>query len=69
MLQVVDHPGPTVLICGEPSDADLILAARICARYGDAPKEKLCKVRISEPLARVFEVVPAENEQTAGFMI
>ena len=69
LLQLVDYPGPTVLIPGEPSEEDLTLAARICARYGDAPKGKPCKVGVSEPFERVLEVVPAESGETAELMI
>jgi hypothetical protein len=69
LLRLTDHPGPTVLINGQPSEQDLLLAAQICARYGDAPKGQPCKVKISEPIDRILEIIPAEQDEIAKLII
>ena len=40
-------PGPVALVEGEPTACDLALAARLAARYSDAPSDELVTVRVS----------------------
>jgi len=59
-LVATSHPGPLVLIDGEPTDADLELAARIAARYGKGRTAEKGTVEVHLPSGevRTLEVVP-----------
>jgi len=54
------HPGPLALIDGEPSEADLELAARIVARYGKGrtAEEVTVEVHIPDGETRQLVVAP-----------
>lgn len=54
------HPGPLVLLDGEPTDADLELAARITARYSKGKTAEAVTVEIHKPGGeeRTVEVAP-----------
>jgi len=59
-LVTTSHPGPLVLVDGEPSDADLELAARIAARYGKGRTAEKVTVEVHTPggEVRTLEVAP-----------
>ncbi len=59
-LFTTSHPGPLVLLDGEPTEADLELAARITARYGKGRTAEKVTVAIHFPSgeSRNLEVVP-----------
>ncbi len=59
-LFTTSHPGPLVLLDGEPTEADLELAARITARYGKGRTAEKVTVEIHFPSgeSRSLEVVP-----------
>lgn len=61
-IRTLSHPGPLVLVDGEPTDADLELAARIAARYSKgrtAPEVELEVTRPGgEPHAVTVEPLP-----------
>lgn len=46
LLHTVNVPGPTVLIPGRPSSADLDLAVELCAAYGDHDRSSEVTVRV-----------------------
>ena len=54
------HPGPLVLVDGEPTDAELELAARIAARYGKGRSADKVTTEIHFPSGEVhtLEVAP-----------
>jgi tRNA U34 2-thiouridine synthase MnmA/TrmU len=55
-----DHPGPTVLIIGDPDEADLEAAASVTARYSDGKKMPSVKVIVSGGgVTREFDAAPA----------
>jgi hypothetical protein len=59
-LFTVSHPGPLVLIDGEPTDADLEMAARITGRYSQGKMAEAVTVEIHLPdgEVRTLEVAP-----------
>lgn len=48
LLEFPEVPGPTALVEGAPTEEQLILAARIAARYADAAPEGEVKVTVSD---------------------
>ncbi len=64
-MNCASHRGPLVLIDGEPSEQDLILAGRITARYGQGrdADEVTIQVREKDKAERLIQVTPiAANE-------
>ncbi len=59
-LKTSSHPGPLALIDGNPSEQDLVLAARILARYSKGKTAEAVEVEIrdQEGNKRSVEVVP-----------
>ncbi|MCW8827882.1 MAG: tRNA (5-methylaminomethyl-2-thiouridylate)-methyltransferase, partial [Gammaproteobacteria bacterium] len=59
-LFTTSHPGPLALLDGEPSEADLELAARIVARYGKGRTAEQVTVEVHFPdgESRTLEVTP-----------
>ena len=59
-LNTVSHTGPLTLIDGEPTDADLVLAARIAARYSQGRAAAQVSVNIQHPsgVSKELEVAP-----------
>lgn len=66
-LQPVSHPGPLVLVDGEPGEEDLDLAARIAARFSQGRGEPEVTVAVSAPGAGAGErrVAPMAPEELA----
>lgn len=63
LLVPVSHMGPSALVHGNCTDAELALAAGIIARYGDAPPGGLTRVRIEIPAgSREISVGALEDE-------
>lgn len=48
-LESISHPGPTTLVDGAPDDDDLVLAARLTARFGKGRDADNVTVRITRP--------------------
>jgi hypothetical protein len=62
LLRVEGAPGPTALVPRSLDDSALRLAAAVCARYSDAPRDRPAAVRVRFPGGeRVLEVVPADT--------
>ena len=66
-LNTVSHTGPLTLIDGEPTDADLVLAARIAARYSQGRTAEQVSVNVRHPSGvskelRVAPMLPTELE-------
>lgn len=64
-LVTTSHPGPLVLVDGEPNDADLELAARIAARYGKGRTAEKVTVEVHIPggEVRTLEVTPLPPQE------
>ena len=73
-LRTVDHPGPSALVPGQPTPAEVELAARITAAYSDgrdAPTVQVAAGQGSGSGGRVevLTVTPLAREQVRGLMI
>lgn len=60
-IRCVSHGGPLALVDGAPSEEDLLLAARIVARYGKGKMEDSVSMQIDskEGVSKVVQVKPA----------
>lgn len=62
-ITIPDHASPIVLVDGNPAEAELILAARIAARYSDGKEEKLVRAVLQrDGESRVLEVEPLDPQ-------
>ena len=64
-MNCASHRGPLALIDGAPSEDDLIMAARIVARYGQGRESEQVDVMIREKTGeeRVIQVAPFKQEE------
>ncbi len=63
LVTTIDHPGPTVLVQGEPDENELRLAAEITARYSDAKQLPRVQVVASRgERSRTLAVAPMPDE-------
>lgn len=70
VLCLADVTGPTALLPAEAGAEHVRLAAAICARYGDCPREQPARVRIgSRADSQVIEVTPAPDDVITRHMI
>jgi tRNA-uridine 2-sulfurtransferase len=70
LIRVEEVPGPTVLVPGGGDEETRLLAARICARYGDAPKDRTIAVTCLLNGIPTSLTVPALTpEETANLLI
>ena len=60
-IRLLSHGGPLTLVDGEPSDNDLVTAARIVARYskGKAAEQVEVEINRKDGVSRVVQVKPA----------
>jgi len=67
-LRVISHLGPLTLIDGTPSQADLVLAARIAARYSQGREACTVTVAIEDMngSGQVVQVVPIRPDEIPG---
>lgn len=66
LIRIDQFPGPTVLLPGGGNEGERLLAAGLCARYSDAPRDRVLVVRcvlngITTPFT-VMAVTPEEAE-------
>jgi len=71
LLKAADHKGPVGVLSGEPEDGDIETAARIVARYADAPRGEPASVLVwNEDTERAtIEVVPFAPREARRFAI
>jgi len=70
ILRSVSVPGPTVLVSGDPSEEDLLLAAAITLAYSDAGDREMSDVRIEQGvLIRMVSVRPRDKGEFRGYLI
>jgi len=63
-MQPISHSGPLVLIDGHPEEQDLLLAARITARYSQGRDAATVRVEIqTQHGTRCFDVVPLHADE------
>lgn len=67
LIRIDQFPGPTVLLPGGGNEAERLLAAGLCARYSDAPRDRETLVRFTQngltiPLT-ILAVTPEEAER------
>lgn len=67
LIRIDAFPGPTVLVPGGGDEGTRLLAARLCARYSDGPRDRELIVRClrerSETAFSVLALDPAEAER------
>jgi hypothetical protein len=73
-LSTVDHPGPTTLLSPEATEADILEAARITARYSDGRSEREVRVKVRDDSggreqADVVTVSPRCGEAMREYMV
>lgn len=71
-LKTTSHIGPMALIDGEPSDEDLLLAARITARYSQGKQAREVELELSRPNEPLqsLKVAPLEaNDMPANWLL
>ncbi|MDD1610004.1 MAG: tRNA (5-methylaminomethyl-2-thiouridylate)-methyltransferase, partial [Methylococcaceae bacterium] len=64
-MNCASHPGPLMLIDGEPSAEDLYLAARIVARYGQGRDAEQVDINITQAdgSERIIQVAPFKIDE------
>ena len=71
LLKALDHKGPVAVLAGTPGSEDTRVAARIVARYSDAPRDEVARVQMwneaTEP--RVLEVLPFGPREARRYAI
>ncbi len=72
-MTTTSHPGPLALVDGQPGEADLLLAARLVARYSkgrSAERVELALLRPGESEPRTLAVAPmAPHEIPPGWLL
>lgn len=74
LLTTVDYPGPTTLVWGDPTQAEIELAARITARYSQGRDEPILHVTVRrssvrEGMSEVVAVSPLALEEIHALMV
>lgn len=70
LAMTLDHPGPTVLIQGDPAEKDLETAAAITARYSDAKYLERVRVEVRKgDTERILHVAPLSDEELERYRI
>ena len=64
-MEATSHHGPLVLIEGEPTDADVELAARLTARFGQGRHADKVTIEVTDPRggSRLLEVSPLPSNE------
>ena len=64
-MRTLSHSGPLALVDGQPDETDLVLAARLTARFSQGRNAGSVRVQISDPVdgARRVEVVPLSSKE------
>ncbi len=71
LLTTVDHPGPTTLVPGSPTEEEIELAARITASYSDGKDKPAVRVEVrrDDGPIEVLTVEPVAREEIRGLMV
>ncbi|GIW48700.1 MAG: tRNA 4-thiouridine(8) synthase ThiI [Caloramator sp.] len=72
IFDTLDVTGSTVVLRGKPSEEDIILAARIAARYSKAREEKNVRVKYriyNENKYNILTVEPALDDEISKYMV
>lgn len=72
IFDTLDVTGSTVVLRGTPTEEDIILAARIAARYSKAREEKNVRVKYriyNENKYNILTVEPVKDEEISKYMV
>lgn len=70
LLKCEKFPGPSAVIGHRASERELELAASICARYGDCPRDRQAEITaFGEAEKKVLKAVPADDSMVDLFII
>ena len=70
LLRVSQFPGPSALVPGGGNQETRLLAARLCARYSDAPKDRAVSVQcFKDGAATALWVQALTAEESAGLIL
>jgi hypothetical protein len=70
LATTVDHPGPTVLIAGDPSGTEIETAAAITARYSDGKREESVRVSVKKgDEERIVSVAPLDDGELERYRL
>jgi tRNA-specific 2-thiouridylase len=71
LLTTVEHPGPTTLVPGEPTQEEIELAAQITASYSDGKSEPAVRVEVrrNSELSEMLTVEPMAREKVHTMMV
>jgi tRNA U34 2-thiouridine synthase MnmA/TrmU len=70
VLRHEETPGPSGVMPNTAGEDQILLAASICARYGDRAGNQPAKIALRSPASsRTIEVVPISNEEVLRFRI
>jgi len=70
MIQMEDYPGPTTLVPGGGTEAEMYVAASLCALYSDAPKGETVRLNCLRAGQTVLiATVSADKDQAAQWII
>ncbi|CDF57242.1 DUF814 domain-containing protein [Thermobrachium celere] len=72
VFDTLDVHGSTVVLRGNPREEDIVLAARIAARYSKAREEKNVRVKYriyNQNKYNILTVEPAKDEEISKYMI
>ena len=70
LIRIEQFPGPTVLVPGGGSEAERRLAAGLCARYSDAPRDREAVTRcLLNGITTALTVMPATPEEAERLLI
>lgn len=70
MIHMADYPGPTTLLPGGGTEAEMYIAASLCALYSDAPKGKNVRLNCRRSGQRILiETTSADKTEAAQWII
>jgi tRNA-uridine 2-sulfurtransferase len=69
VIRILQAPGPTVLIPGGGDAETCLVAARLCARYSDAPREQTVVACCSMKGITTLHTIPALTPEEAARLI
>ena len=69
IVQVVDFPGPVVLVEGEPSEEEVLKAASVAVRYSDCGGKAKVRWERDGEVGEMDEVGPASEEELSRWRL
>lgn len=70
LIRIAEVPGPTVLVPGGGDEEARLMAARLCARYSDAPRDReVLASCVRDGIGESLRVLAASPAEAAGLII